>query len=136
MMYHIFIIFCHAMQTNFKKFAISTKDNYFNWLTNSQYFHHKVYTQFTKQRSAKLHTQFKSFNILAVLRRSAKRVCGTHVRVIRPRKHGSHLSKKCRRSGKPLATLSNLTSPKFEPQTTRSRKERVTARQTERFNQT
>ena len=41
------------------------------------------------------------------------------------------LSKKCRSGGEPLATLvSNLTGPRFEPQTYRSRDERVTARPT------
>ena len=44
------------------------------------------------------------------------------------------LSKKCRSSGEPLATLSDLTGPRFEPQTSRFRDERVTARPTGRYN--
>ena len=43
------------------------------------------------------------------------------------------LSKKCRSGGEPLATLSNLTGPRFKPQTSRSRDERVTARPTGRL---
>ena len=43
------------------------------------------------------------------------------------------LSKKCRNGGEPLATVSDLTGPRFEPQTSRSRDERVTARPIGRF---
>ena len=44
------------------------------------------------------------------------------------------LSKKCRSGGKPLATVvSDLTSPRFDPQTSRSRDERVAAQLTDRW---
>ena len=44
------------------------------------------------------------------------------------------LSKKCLSGGEPFSTLSDLTGPRFEPQTSRPRDERVTARPTNRFN--
>ena len=43
------------------------------------------------------------------------------------------LSEKYRSDGEPLATLSDLTGPRFEPLTSRSRDERVTAQPTGRF---
>ena len=43
------------------------------------------------------------------------------------------LSNKCCSGDEPLATLSDLTNPRFEPQTSRSRDEHVTARVTGRF---
>ena len=58
------------------------------------------------------------------------RVFGTHFCVICLRTTKLHL-KNCRSRGKPLATrMSDLAGPRFEPKTSRSRDERVSARPT------
>ena len=73
----------------------------------------------------------KSFITLAVLHRSVLRVGGTHFRVIAPGNTASfeEMSQRWRVVGN---TVSDLTGPRFEPQTSRSRDERVTARPTGR----
>ena len=76
--------------------------------------------------------QIKSFIILAVLRRSVQRVYWAHLRVIATACYTA--PKKCHNGGEPLAfgsTVSDLTGPRFEPQTSRFRDERVTARPTD-----
>ena len=71
--------------------------------------------------------QIKSFIILAVIRRSVKRVCGAHLRVIAS---FEEMSQRWRAVGN---TVSDLTGLIFEPQTSRSRDESNTARPTGRF---
>ena len=70
--------------------------------------------------------QIKSFIILAVLRESVYRVCWAHLRVIAPGQHSSFQRNVAavRAVGH---TVSDLTGPRFEPQTSRSRDERVNA---------
>ena len=77
--------------------------------------------------------QIKSFIILVVIRRSMQRIGGAYFRVIMPAAT-QHLLKNRQSGGEPLATLFDLTGPRFEPQTSLSRDERVTARPTSRFN--
>ena len=74
------------------------------------------------------------FIILAVLRRGVLRARGAHLHVIAPGNTApfEEMLRWWRAVGN---TVFNLTGPRFEPQTSRSRDERVTVRPTGRRNQ-
>ena len=74
----------------------------------------------------------KSFIILAVIRRSVERVRGAHLRVIAPGQY-SFFRRNVAAVANVNNTVSNLTGPKFEPQTSYARNKRVTARPTGRY---
>ena len=71
----------------------------------------------------------KYFTTLAVLRQSVKRVYGAHLRVIGLTNIASFEEMLQRRQAVGN-TVYNLTCPRFEPYTSRSRDERATARPT------
>ena len=74
--------------------------------------------------------QIKSFIILAVLRRSVLRVGGAHLRVIAPMGNTAPFEEMLQQWRVVGNTVSDLTGPRFDLQTSRSRDERVTARPT------
>ena len=77
--------------------------------------------------------QIKSFIILAISRLSALRVCGAHLRVITPGQHSSFWRNVATVARRWSYTVSNLTGPRLEPQTSGSRDERVTTPPTNRL---
>ena len=77
--------------------------------------------------------QIKSFIILAGLRRSVERVGGAHLRVIAPASNTAPFEEMSQRWRAVGNTVSDLTGPRFERQTSRSRDERVTARPIGRY---
>ena len=82
----------------------------------------------TEQNQVKSN-QIKSFIILAVICRSVKRVSGAHFRVIAPAGNTAPFEEMSQRWRAVGNTVSDLTGPRFEPLTSRSRDERVTAHQ-------
>ena len=82
-----------------------------------------------KSISYKGDKKIKSFIILAVIRQSVQRVGGAHLRVIAPGQHSSF-----RRNVAAVAShwqhYVRFDRSKIEPQITRSRNERITARPT------
>ena len=76
--------------------------------------------------------QIKSFIILAALRRNVSRVGKAHLRVILPIGNTAPFEEMLQPWRVVGNTVSNLTGPRFEPQTSRSRDERVTTRPTGR----
>ena len=75
----------------------------------------------------------KSFILLAVIRRSVQRICGAHFRDTAPSGNTTLFEKMSQRWRAVGNTVSDLTSPRFEPQTSRSRHERVTTRSAVRY---
>ena len=69
--------------------------------------------------------KIKSFIILAVLHRRVYRVNEAHLRIIAPRQH-SFFQRNMQRRRAIGNTVYDLTGPRFEPQTSRSRDKRVT----------
>ena len=84
----------------------------------------------TSRLSCDTKYQIKSFIVLVVLSRSVHRVCGAHLRVIARVGNKAPLKEMFQRWRAVGNTESDLTgpSPRFEPQTSRSRGERVIAR--------
>ena len=74
--------------------------------------------------------QLKSFKILAELRQSVWRVCGIHLCVIAPAGNTAPFEKMWQQWRTVGNTVSALTGPRFEPQTSSSKDERDTARPT------
>ena len=75
----------------------------------------------------------KYFIILEVLRQSMERFGGAYLRVITPAGKTDPFEEKSQRWRAVGNIVSDLTGPRFEPPTYRSRDKRVTARPTGRF---
>ena len=75
-----------------------------------------------------LKLKIKSFVIFAVLRRSVQRVCGAHFHVIAIAGNTAPFEEMLQRWQAVGSTVSDLSGPRFEPQTSRSRNERIIAR--------
>ena len=91
-----------------------------------QHFRSCVYISQSQQQQK---NKIKSFIVLAVIRRSGNELVGPISASLRPGNTApfEEMSQRWRSVGN---TVSDLTGPRFEPQTSRSRDERVTARPT------